>query len=400
MMSILNKTLASSRIHKTQGILKFSRSINVETTVFYSRGGLFKNSWIAPLQQRKNSRHFLVMDRNIEKLYGSKVFAFLKQNGLKVNEVVIAPGERSKSLSVYKRLINSIVTLGVDRDSYILALGGGVVNNVAGFVASTLYRGIGLIQIPTTLLAQLDATIDFKQAINSPYGKNQLGSYYSASAVVVDPDLLQTLPLRQLRSGLGEAIKHALIEDQQLFSYLEDYHGDLRDKEFLDDVIVRTVQLKVLLLNKSNDEKDLEMLPQYGHAIGHALENLSHYKLLHGEAIAIGMCVMSEIANVLGVSSVKVMEKHYQIMSKFKLPTIIPNYISDQSILAAIRHDKYFLRNLRSVLTSNVGSIANVAEDPAKYVFNIESKVIKTCLSRNRNKTLINQRVKIWTKKN
>ena len=399
-MSTLNKTLASSGIHGTQGISKFSRSNNVETTVFHSRGGLFQNSWIASLQQRKNSRHFLVMDRNIEKLYGSKVLAFLKQNGLKVKEVVIAPGERSKSLSVYKRLINSIITLGVDRDSYILALGGGVVNNVVGFVASTLYRGIGLIQIPTTLLAQLDAAIDFKQAINSPYGKNQLGSYYSASTVVVDPDLLQTLSLRQLRSGLGEAIKHALIEDQQLFSYLEDYHGNLRDKEFLDDVIARTVQLKVLLLNKSNDEKDLEMLPQYGHAIGHALEHLSHYKLLHGEAIAIGMCVMSEIANVLGVSSAKVMEKHYQIMSKFKLPTIIPNYISDQSILVAIRHDKYFLRNLRSVLTSNVGSIANVAEDPAKYVFNIESKVIETCLSRNRNKTLINQRVKIWTRKN
>ena len=399
-MSIPNKTLASSRIHRAQGILKFSRSTNVETTVFYSRGGLFQNSWLAPLQQRKNSRHFLVMDRNIEKIYGSKVLAFLKQNGLKVKEVVIAPGERSKSLSVYKRLISSIATSGVDRDSYILALGGGVVNNVAGFFASTLYRGIGLIQIPTTLLAQLDAAIDFKQAINSPYGKNQLGSYYSASAVVVDPDLLQTLPIRQLRSGLGEAIKHALIEDQQLFSYLEDYPGDLRDKEFLDDVIVRTVQLKVLLLNKSHDEKDLEMLPQYGHAVGHALEHLSHYKLLHGEAIAIGMCVMSEIANVLGVSSAKVMEKHYQIMSKFKLPTIIPNYISDQSILAAIRHDKYFLRSLRSVLTSNVGSIANVAEDPAKYVFNIESKVIETCLLRNRDKALINQRAKIWTRKN
>ena len=241
--------------------MKFSRSTNVETTVFYGRGGLFQNSWIAPLQQRKNSRHFLVMDRNIEKIYGSKVLAFLKQNGLKVKEVVIAPGERSKSLSVYKRLISSIATSGVDRDSYILALGGGVVNNIAGFFASTLYRGIGLIQIPTTLLAQLDAAIDFKQAINSPYGKNQLGTYYSASVVVVDPDLLQTLPIRQLRSGLGEAIKHALIEDQQLFSYLEDYPGDLRDKEFLDDVIVRTVQLKVLLLNKSHDEKDIEMLP-------------------------------------------------------------------------------------------------------------------------------------------
>ena len=109
---------------------------------------------------------------------------------------------------------------------------------------------------------------------------------------------------------------------------------------------------------------------------------------------------MSEIANVLGVSSARVMEKHYQIMSKFKLPAIIPNYISDQSILAAIRHDKYFLRSLRSVLTSNVGSIANVAEDSAKYVFNIESKVIETCLSRNRDKILVNPRAKIWNRKN
>lgn len=395
-----NKSLVSNRIQMTQSVLKFSRSTDVETTVFFSRGGLFQNTWIVPLRQRKDSQHFLIMDRNIEKLYGSKVLAFLKQNGLRVKKVVIAPRERSKSLNVYKRLISSITTSGVDRDSYILALGGGVVNNAAGFVASTLYRGIGLIQIPTTLLAQLDATIDFKQAINSPYGKNQLGSYYSASAVVVDPDLLQTLPLRQLRSGLGEAIKHALIEDQQFFSYLEDYSGDLRDKEFLDAVIIRTVQLKVSLLNKSHEEKDLEMLPQYGHAVGHALEHLSHYKLLHGEAIAIGMCIMSEIAAVLGISSAKVTEKHYQIMSKFKLPTIIPNYISDQSILVAIRHDKYFLKSLRSVLVSGVGSIANVAEDPDKYVFNIESRVIETCLSRNRDKTLVNPRAKIWTRKN
>lgn len=395
MMSTPTKTLASGRIHKMRDILKFSRSTNVQTTVFCGRGRLFQNSWIAPLQRRKSSQHFLFMDRNIEKLYGSEVHTFLKQNRLKVKKAVIAPGERSKSLSVYKRLISLIITSGVDRDSYILGLGGGVVNNVAGFVASTLYRGIGLIQIPTTLLAQLDAAIDFKQAINSPFGKNHIGSYYSASAVVVDPDLLQTLPLRQLRSGLGEAIKHALVEDQELFSYLENNSGDIRDKEFLDAVIVRTVQLKVSLLNKSHDEEELEMLPQYGHAIGHALEHLSHYKLLHGEAIAIGMCVMSEIANMLRVSSARVMEKHNQIMSKFKLPTIIPNYISDQSILATIRHDKYFLRSLRSVLISNVGSIAKVAEDPSKYVFNIESKIIETCLSRNRDKALVNPRAKI-----
>lgn len=397
-MPIPRKTLASSPMHKTQCIAEFSRTSQTKTAVFCGRGGLVQDCWINVLLQRKTSWHFLITDRNVRKLYASQLLTFLKRNKLKVKEIVIAPGERSKSLSTYKRLINSIMTLEVDRDSCIIALGGGVVNNAAGFVASTLYRGIGLIQIPTTLLAQLDAAIDFKQAINSLYGKNHLGSYYSASTVVVDPDLLQTLPLRQLRSGLGEAIKHALIEDQQLFSYLERYSGDIREKEFLDAVVVRTVQLKVSLLNRSHDEKDLEMLPQYGHAIGHALEHLSHYKLLHGEAIAIGMCIMSEVANMLKVSSEFVMQKHYEIMSKFKLPASIPEYISDRRILAAIRHDKYFLGGLRSVLASSVGSIANTAEDPNRYVFNIEPSVIRACLSQNRNKLPFNPPKKTWIK--
>ncbi len=338
----------------------FSRSKQLESKIVIKRGlleDLDKLELLAP--ESRTSPHFLLTDTNVDKLYGDLVLEKLHKAGYQVVKLVMQAGENAKNFDTYLDLVGKIFAHGMDEGSVIFDLGGGVVNNMAGFLASTLYRGIELIHIPTSTMAQVDAAIDFKQAVNSNQGKNLIGSYHPDSYIFIDPETIKTLDERHVRNGLAESIKHALAQDKDFFDWLMKGEHPIMDIAFWEEVIRRTIALKVPLLNGEQTGVN-EMGPQYGHQIGHAIEHLSGYEILHGEAVTIGMCVSAEIARLIGACDDATVEAHYAACMRFGLPTTVPTSISVEDVLNTIRFDKHYLGKLpRMGLASRVGTLWN-----------------------------------------
>jgi len=325
--------------------------------------------------------HFLLTDETVDKLHAEKILLRFRAAGYDVRKIVVPDGEKSKSIAEFTRVSDEIFSLGMDKRSILISLGGGVVNNIAGFLASTLYRGIGLIHIPTTTMAQVDAAIDFKQGINSTKGKNLYGSYYPASLIIIDPSVLLTLDSRNMVNGISESIKHALTQDKDFLEYLLKSSMSLSDIDTLESIVRKTIELKVPLLNGATKDDFNEMLPQYGHSIGHAIERLSSYDLLHGEAIAVGMCVSAEISFLLGICKKDVVDAHYSIFRKYNLPVSVPSYISTDDILSAMKFDKHYVEKPYMALVKDVGVMFH-----DRHVFGIpvDYEVVRRALNINK----------------
>lgn len=214
-------------------------------------------------------------------------------------------------------------------------------NNAAGFAASTIYRGLQFIQVPTTALAQADAAIDFKQAIDVDRGKNLIGSYCAATAIVITPSVLASLDDREVSNDFAEIIKHDLIEDPILLRRLEQYNGHMTDQSFLEEVIGGAVELKSRLVNGDVGNMVNEMLPQYGHAIGHAVEAASDYRILHGEAMSIGMCASAHLACGRGLCDLNAVKAHHRVLRKCNLPTCMPQWLDLEIVIDALSYDKH-----------------------------------------------------------
>jgi len=334
-----------------------------------------------------SSPHFLITDENVDKLYGSRVQDNLIAGGYTIHKFVVPNGEYSKSLNYYGKLADKIFSLGIDKESFIISLGGGVVNNLSGVLASTLYRGIGLIHIPTTVMAQVDAAIDFKQAINATKGKNLIGSYYGALTIAIDPELLETLDIRHVRNGLAEAIKHALTQDKKLFIFLLENYKNIKSILFLEKVIRKAITLEMPLLSGDVRDDYNEMLPQYAHSVAHAIEHLSSYDLLHGEALTIAMCVTAETARLLGICKDDVVDMHYDICNKYNLPIKIPNTMSADDICNAIRYDKHYLKG--SPTMALVQDVGNMWNDKGVYSAPIDYEVVKRAIKINKERKKI-----------
>ena len=372
-----------SRFKMKNLILK--KYTELKSNIIFYPNILYNADWLKAIPEKK-SPHFILTDRKVDSLYGERLERLFRQKELTIKRFVIASGDRSKTLEVYQNLTNKILSAGVNKNSYIMGFGGGVINNIAGLLASTIYRGINLIQIPTTLLAQVDVAIDFKQAINSKFGKNHIGSYYAASKVFIDPSFLETLSSRHIRNGIAEVVKHALTQDKNLLRHLYSQNTKpVFDTNFLEKIIYKTIHLKIILLNDARKSKSLvaEMIPQYGHPVGHALEHLSEYKLLHGEALAIGMCIMAEISHLLSICDDSTRELHYQIIKNYSLPTQIPKWITDRAILNTVKYDKHFIQKIRSILIAKPGKIA---QNESGYVFEISTDILRRALILNRSR--------------
>lgn len=303
---------------------------------------------------------FVLTDRTVGELYGAAFVARLRAAGYPAHLVVMPDGEQAKSFVHYHRLAERILERGIDENSELIALGGGVVGNVTGMLAATLYRGIGFVQVPTTLMAQADAAISHKQAINGVRGKNLVGTYYAPRRVVVDVEVLQTLEARRVRDGMAEVIKHAVAQDAAFVETLLDYVGDLKDPAFLEGVVRRNVALKCALMATDPQERHAGMVLQYGHAIGHAVEHQSGFDLLHGEAVAIGMLASARIARRMGVADAAVERTHRRLNAHFGLPTVMPAGLSNASVLRALRYDKRatVAEGVRMALVEEVGRLA------------------------------------------
>ena len=244
----------------------------------------------------------IITDSNVEKFCSTLTDA-LKSREIKFDVVTIPAGETSKNLSVAEKIYTHAIKLGMDRKSPIIAFGGGVVGDLAGFIAATYLRGVPFIQVPTTLLSQVDSSVGGKTAVNHALGKNLIGAFYQPKAVFIDINTLKTLPEREIKSGLGEIVKYGIISDEKFFEYLELNAEKIlaRDVEVLKQIIKRCCEIKAEVVSADEKENGLRRTLNFGHTIGHAIEQVTAYeKYHHGEAVAIGMVGAALISFALG----------------------------------------------------------------------------------------------------
>ncbi len=247
-------------------------------------------------------RLWLVTDTLVARLYGHDIVTRLQEQGLEVSLLTVARGERSKSWPVAARLIQQLLTQGADRGSALVAMGGGVVGDLTGFVAALFMRGIPVVQVPTTLLAMVDASIGGKTAINIPAGKNLVGAFHQPSLVLIDPQVLLTLAHRERLNGLAEVVKMGFILDAELLAFLSGparrlwADRNLEPGELLTEIIARAAAGKAGVVAADEREGDRRRLLNFGHTLGHALEKASHFRLKHGEAVAIGMAAALDLS--------------------------------------------------------------------------------------------------------
>ena len=256
------------------------------------------------LSQLTNSRKVVVVtDETVNRLYGETFYTILATEGFRVEKIIIPPGEASKSLTLLEELYHAFLAAKLTRSDMVVAFGGGVVGDLTGFAAATFLRGVSYVQIPTTLLAQIDSSVGGKVAVNLPQGKNLVGAFYQPTAVLIDPELLHSLPPRTLRDGMAEAIKYGAIADKALFERL----AACRNREnFLTqaaDVIIACCSIKRDIVEEDEKDTGRRMILNFGHSIGHAIEQLGEYQVYtHGEAVAIGMVKISECSEQRGLS--------------------------------------------------------------------------------------------------
>ncbi len=317
-------------------------------------------------QHRARLSHAVVItDANVETPHGLAVAEALAENGISVDLVVVEPGEPSKSVGTAVALWEKMLELGADRKTAIVAVGGGVIGDLAGFVAATYARGITFFQVPTSLLAQVDSSVGGKVGINLPEAKNMVGAFLQPRGVLIDTETLGTLPEREYRSGLAEVVKYGVILDADFFAYLEQHAERLlgRDAGVLAPVIARCCRLKADIVQQDElEETGLRAVLNYGHTFGHAFETLSGYgQMLHGEAVARGMVCASRLAELLGRIGPDVTQCQYRLLSALGLPAEPPDLDPDEA-LRTMRHDKKAARGqLRFVLPSRLGHVELVS---------------------------------------
>ncbi len=287
-------------------------------------------------------RALLMSDRKILDLHGQPVMRSLAEASFVVTEVTVPEGEAAKRLEVAARCWNDCLAAALDRTSTLLALGGGAVGDLGGFVASTYMRGIHLVQLPTTLLAQVDAAIGGKNAIDHPEAKNLIGTFHQPRLVIVDPQTLLSLPEREFRSGLAEVVKHGIVLDAGYFADVEAHVPEIlsRDLPTLERVIAGSCRLKARVVEADETEADLRAVLNYGHTVGHALEALTAYsRWAHGEAVALGMAVAARLAERVGLADSEPARRQLRLLEAIGLPVTFSG-IEPSAILEAIRRDK------------------------------------------------------------
>lgn len=300
----------------------------------------------------------LVTDANVGPLYAEIVRESLENAGVNTTVITVPAGETSKSLSEVEKTCDAMIAAGLDRGAFVVALGGGVVGDLAGFVASIYYRGIPHVQIPTSVVAQVDSSIGGKTGVNSRAGKNLLGAFHQPALVVTDASTLETLPKREFNEGVAEIIKHAIIRDAAMLEEL----SDLTD---LPTLIARNVKIKARIVAEDEFEKrGLRALLNFGHTIGHAIENTAGYgRYLHGEAISLGLAAALALSVEKAGLPPAEAARAIQVLKSFKLPVTLPADLSTDSLMAALRRDKKFeAGEIRFVLTEKFGS-AFVSKD-------------------------------------
>jgi shikimate kinase/3-dehydroquinate synthase len=303
-------------------------------------------------------RAHIISDDGVFPLYGERVTKILEASDFVVDSFIIPQGERSKSFETAVRIYDWLVANRAERNDNIVALGGGVIGDLAGFVAATFVRGMPLVQVPTSLIGMVDSSIGGKVGVNHPRGKNLIGAFYQPRLVIADTQTLATLPQRELTSGWSEVIKHAMIRDPNLLEILEKKVGGLLKVEggITSEVVARSAVIKAKIVSEDEKERSIRIILNYGHTIAHGLEAATNYeRFLHGEAVSIGMMGAAMISRQMGLVFQELVDRQHNLLKRFGLPTTCSD-IDMERLLQAMELDKKVAgRRLRWVLLAAVG---------------------------------------------
>ncbi len=303
-------------------------------------------------------RYALITDSQVHDLLGMDLERQLQEAGIGVDTFVFPAGEQSKTMETVVELAREMVRGGMDRHSAIIALGGGVVGDIAGFLASIYMRGIPFVQVPTTLLAQVDSSVGGKTGVDLPEGKNLLGTFYQPARVIADVGVLATLPRRELGNGLAEMVKYGMIWSPSLFELLEDRWWDLvnLEPELLVEAVAQSCSIKAQVVAQDEREGGLRRILNFGHTIGHAVEAASNFAIAHGEAVAMGMVAAAHISVARGLMSREELERLRSLLLSLELPVSIPRELEGARLLSLMRHDKKAVAGrIHFVLTPTIG---------------------------------------------
>jgi 3-dehydroquinate synthase len=287
-------------------------------------------------------RYAVVTDDRVAGLYAVKLSRMLHAAGYRADVFAFQAGESRKTRETWALVSDAMLEAGLGRDAAVIAFGGGVPGDLGGFVAATYMRGLPLVQVPTTLLAMIDSSVGGKTGVDAPAGKNLVGAFHQPHCVIIDPDLLQTLPDGELRAGMAEAVKHGAIADAAYLEWIERSAEELLagDPEALCRLIVRSVEIKAETVGRDETETGPRKMLNFGHTLGHAVEALSGYALLHGEAVAIGMVEEARIGERIGVTAAGTASRLRQVLSRLGLPTSLPIEMSAEEAIGFTHTDK------------------------------------------------------------
>ncbi|MDP4096644.1 3-dehydroquinate synthase [Paenibacillus sp. P96] len=339
-------------IHIGQGLLE-------QAGVYFARHGM-----------SRKSPHLIISDGNTAPLYLNRLTDSLAHSGYKVLSFIVQPGEKSKSLSVYEEVITAAIEGGLDRSSSIVALGGGVVGDLAGFAAASYMRGIRFIQIPTTILAH-DSSVGGKVGINHPLAKNMIGAFHQPELVLYDVNTLLTLPPREVSAGLAEMLKHGLIWDADFARWCQEHADSLLalEPEVLEYGLEKGCAIKAKVVSQDERENGLRAILNLGHTIGHAIEAIAGYgTFLHGEAISIGMVGSAMLGVRLGADP-SLVEETRSLLQSLRLPVALPRELDTDTLMGAMMHDKKFKEgSITFVVPLSIGQVEIRKDIPASLV--------------------------------
>ncbi|MEB3341464.1 3-dehydroquinate synthase [Okeania sp.] len=305
----------------------------------------------------------LVSNPEIFAHYGERAIASLQKANFDVSHCILPAGEEYKTPQTLHNIYDAALAHRLERSSTMVALGGGVVGDMTGFAAATWLRGLNVVQVPTSLLAMVDAAIGGKTGVNHPQGKNLIGAFYQPRLVLIDPDVLKTLPVREFRGGMAEVIKYGVIWDAELFGHMENSQGldeiNSLTPGLLEEILIRSCQSKADVVAKDEKESGLRAILNYGHTIGHGVESLTGYTVvIHGEAVAIGMVAASRLGVELGMWDEESDRRQLGLIEKASLPTKLPSGLDIEEILVSLQTDKKVKAGkVRFVLPTGIGVV-------------------------------------------
>lgn len=320
-----------------------------------------------------HARAAVITDSNVEKIHLSRLCDALEKSGVTVTSIIVPAGEKSKSFSTFEAVVEKIIAAKLERGDCVIALGGGVVGDLSGFAASAVRRGMNFVQVPTSLLAQVDSSVGGKTGINSPQGKNLIGAFYQPRLVIADTAILDTLPVREFRAGYAEVVKYGLINQPDFFDWLEkNWQEIFSGGEKRIEAIARSCRSKAEVVARDEHENGERALLNLGHTFAHALETAVHYdtaRLVHGEAVAIGMVLAHRLSVALGLMSADEANRVEAHLKEVGLPTRlcdVPGELPDaETLLKLIAQDKKVSRgSLTFILSRGIGK-SFIAKDVA-----------------------------------